>query len=118
MNCPPTVRIVHRVTRDHERSDSRWQLLDRIRTEYDRLPDLRLTSWQACRLWSLTPSLCDVLFEALVSERFLKRTVDGAYLRRGMGRQDVDRVHREARAVEEPHEVHPEDESEFRSLGV
>jgi hypothetical protein len=59
----------------------RGQLLNRIRGEYDEMPDLKLTSWQACRLWNLTAALCDSMLETLVSERFLVRTATGAYLR-------------------------------------
>ncbi len=64
----------------------RRQLLDRIRGEYDEMPDLKLTVWQACRLWNLTTAQCDEMFDALVSERFLQRTKDGAYLRPGGAR--------------------------------
>lgn len=62
------------------------QLLNRIRGEYDEMPDLKLTSWQACRLWNLTTPLCISMLETLVSERFLTRSADGAYLRGGTPR--------------------------------
>ena len=65
-----------------------WQtFLDRIRGEYVEMPDLKLTNWQACRLWNLDAYLCDDILTALVEEGFLTRTDDGAYLRRDTGRR-------------------------------
>ena len=101
------------------------------------MPDMRLTSWQACRLWDLTPSLCDQLLGALVAVRFLRRTADGVYSRRGLGWRslratgpdwlprepdadqgniDVDEIRRESPSADEPPD--PEDDVEFLSLGV
>ena len=58
-------------------------LLNRIQMEYLEMPGLRLTSWQAQRLWNLDETTCDEIFATLVREQFLSQTVDGAYLRRG-----------------------------------
>lgn len=63
------------------------QLLDRIRGEFREVPDLKVTEWQACRLWNISVPVCDDILGALVAERFLRRTADGAYLRRGMERR-------------------------------
>jgi hypothetical protein len=59
--------------------------LDRVRGEYEEMPDLKLTMWQACRLWNLDVPLCEDIFATLVTEGFLWRTEDGAYLRRRVG---------------------------------
>ena len=64
-------------------------LLNRIQMEYLEMPDLRLTSWQAQRLWNLDQPTCDEIFATLVREQFLSQTVDGAYLRRGTGRPSL-----------------------------
>jgi hypothetical protein len=55
-------------------------LVARIRGEYSEMPGLRLTLPQACRLWQLDASTCEVLLEQLVRETFLARTADGAYV--------------------------------------
>ena len=59
-----------------------YMFLDRVRGEYDEMPDLKLTMWQACRLWNLDAELCEDIFATLVSEGFLLQTAGGAYLRR------------------------------------
>jgi len=137
---PTTNRGVPQVPRDGEDRDWRRQLLNRIRREYHDLPDLKLTSWQACCLWNLAAPLCDGVLETLVSERFLKRTVDGVYVRRGMGRRplrttgpdqlprepdgdhsesDVDEPSRDIPLIDEPNErPRPEHEADFLYLGV
>lgn len=55
-------------------------LLARIRGEYSEMPGLRLTFAQACRLWQLDASTCEMLLERLVRETFLCKTLDGAYI--------------------------------------
>jgi hypothetical protein len=55
-------------------------LAARIRGEYREMPGLRLTFAQACRLWQLDASTCEMLLEQLVRETFLCKTVDGAYI--------------------------------------
>jgi hypothetical protein len=55
-------------------------LVARIRGEYSEMPGLRLTLAQACRLWQLDASTCEVLLEQLVRETFLGKTPDGAYV--------------------------------------
>jgi hypothetical protein len=60
-------------------------LLMRIRMEYIEMPGLRLTCWQAGRLWNLDQPTCEEILATLVQERFLSRTNDGAYLRRDTG---------------------------------
>jgi hypothetical protein len=55
-------------------------LITRIKGEYDEMPGLRLTMVQACRLWQLDPATCERVMVALVSEGFLLRTNDGAFV--------------------------------------
>ena len=55
-------------------------LVARIRGEYSEMPGLRLTFVQACRLWQVEASTCEMLLEQLVRETFLLKTVDGAYI--------------------------------------
>lgn len=53
-----------------------------IRSEYLQLPGLSLTKVQAQRLWGLDAPTCERLFEALVGERFLRKTSQrGRYVR-------------------------------------
>jgi hypothetical protein len=53
----------------------------RIRGEYLEMPGLRLTAAQARRLWRLDESSCDAVLGALVNDRFLAKTRDGAFIR-------------------------------------
>jgi hypothetical protein len=53
----------------------------RIRGEYLEMPGLRLTAAQARRLWRLDESSCDAVLGALVDDRFLAKTRDGAFIR-------------------------------------
>lgn len=57
-------------------------ILELIRMEYAEMPDLRLTFFQARRLWNLEPAVCDDLLAALVGEGFLMQTKDGLFQRR------------------------------------
>ena len=57
--------------------------LTRIRGEYHEMPGLCLTQCQAQRLWDLPCDRCEALLTALTEERFLVRTADGRFVRRG-----------------------------------
>ena len=52
-----------------------------IRMEYAELPGLKLTFWQAQRLWNLSDAVCAGARQALTDGRFLSRAADGAYVR-------------------------------------
>jgi hypothetical protein len=56
-------------------------LLHRIRGEFREMPGLTLTLRQASRLWSLDPVACDMALRILVEERYLDRTLRGAFRR-------------------------------------
>jgi hypothetical protein len=56
-------------------------ILHRIRAEFLEMPGLRLTTWQASRLWHLDAGTCEAVLEALVFEQFLQCTAAGAYVR-------------------------------------
>jgi hypothetical protein len=57
------------------------RILELIQAEYAELPGLKLTPWQAQRLWHLSPDVCTAALKTLVDSRFLIRTGDGAYAR-------------------------------------
>ena len=56
-------------------------MLDRIRAEYLEMPGLRLTPDQARRLCGVERALCQTVLDALVHEKFLCVSADGAYAR-------------------------------------
>ena len=50
---------------------------------YAEMPGLRLTFWQAQRLWNLSQEQCEQALQALTRSGFLVLTTDGEYVRRG-----------------------------------
>jgi len=52
----------------------------RVQGEFLEMPGLRLTEAQARRLWGMETELCAALLGALVDEKFLFRTRDGAFM--------------------------------------
>jgi hypothetical protein len=54
-------------------------ILEIIRSEYQEMPELRLTVPQAGRLWNLEPSVAEALLEVLVRDGFLRQMADGRY---------------------------------------
>ena len=58
---------------------SRAELLQRIRSEFQEMPCLRLTSAQARRLFGLPPGVSERVLAALIAERTLVRGPDGRY---------------------------------------
>ena len=63
-----------------EKSAGLQDVLRRVRGEYLEMPGLRLTPQQARRLWRLDERACDAVLGALVQDRFLARTRDGAFV--------------------------------------
>ena len=57
------------------------RLLERIRAEYLEMPGLRLTLEQMQRLGGVERTLCKMVLDALVDEKFLCVRSDGAYAR-------------------------------------
>ena len=55
-------------------------LATRVRGEYAEMPGLRLTVAQACRLWQMDAVLCEAVLQTLVTEGFLVRTRDNAFV--------------------------------------
>jgi hypothetical protein len=55
-------------------------LVARVRGEYGEMPGLRLTVSQACRLWHVDVSTCEMVFEQLIREGVLYKTAAGAYV--------------------------------------
>ena len=56
------------------------ELVGRIRSEFLEMPGLRLTVPQACRLWHVDLSTCEMVFEQLIREGFLYKTETSAYI--------------------------------------
>lgn len=56
--------------------------VDHTVPEFVEMPGLSLTPEQAQRLWALEREVCDGLLTELVTEGFLARSGDGAFLRR------------------------------------
>ena len=52
-----------------------------IQMEYAEMPGLKLTLWQARRLWNLSEDLCERALARLTASGFLTQTADGAYVR-------------------------------------
>ena len=52
-------------------------LRERIESEFRELPGLRLTLWQAARLWSLDASECEAVLKRMVAARVLRETSEG-----------------------------------------
>ena len=59
------------------------QALVTIQTEYVEMPGLKLTLWQATRLWNLPIELWQAALGALVMAGFLVERLDRVYQRRG-----------------------------------
>jgi hypothetical protein len=57
-----------------------------VRGEFSEIPGLHLTRVQIQRLWGLDSPTCDAVLEALLNDRFLRRTKNGAYVRDDLGR--------------------------------
>ena len=72
-------------------------VVDRIRSEFEALPGLRLTLPQAQRLWGLDLQTCTEILTHLVESRFLARTRDGSFVR-----ADADQVARTQSSVRIP----------------
>jgi len=70
-----------------------------IQMEYLEMPELKLTFWQARRLWNLSEELCDQALAFLISAKFLTCTATGAYIRSGALPNTVDRIEALLRAM-------------------
>jgi hypothetical protein len=56
-------------------------LRHRIRMEYCEMPGLKLTLWQAGRLWNMPNEVCETVLASLVQSGFLRRNKEGHFLR-------------------------------------
>jgi hypothetical protein len=56
-------------------------LLQRVRSEFNEMPGLRLTPAQAARLLGLDSRSCQRVLNALVNSAFLRWTADGSVIR-------------------------------------
>jgi hypothetical protein len=67
-------------------------LIRRVRGEYLEMPGMSLTLAQACRLWQMDTATCQAALDALIAERFLGRTRDGAFVLAGSAVGHVPRM--------------------------
>jgi len=56
--------------------------IELIKMEFLETPRLRLTFWQAQRLWDLPEDVCEEAFKTLARSGFLKRRMHGIYVSR------------------------------------
>ena len=68
------------------------EAVELIQMEYAEMPELKLTFWQAQRLWNFSEELCERAFTALMASGFLARTPDGSYVRRSASPTSVGGV--------------------------
>ena len=64
---------------DRRNIASRERLLQRVRSEFEEMPCLRLTRGQVQRLFGLRADVCERLLAGLVDEGTLMRGPDGRY---------------------------------------
>jgi hypothetical protein len=57
-----------------------------MRAEYLEMPGLALTKPQAQRLWGLDRTTCETSLDAMVADRFLRKTAQHLYVRADLGR--------------------------------
>jgi hypothetical protein len=57
------------------------QLVQRVRSEFNEMPGLRLTPAQAARLLGLDHAACQRVINALVGAAFLRQAPDGSIVR-------------------------------------
>jgi hypothetical protein len=67
----------------HQRLD---EAVDHLRQEFDALPGLHLTCWQARRLLNLPDTVCDAALDRLVATGYLVQARDGGFRRRAPAR--------------------------------
>ena len=56
------------------------RLVERIRAEYQAVPGLKITSAQACRLWSVSEDACGAALATLVADHVLWLAPSGRYV--------------------------------------
>ena len=56
-------------------------VFNRLRAEYTELPGLRLTAEQVQRLCGIEETMCRLVLDLLVDEKFLRAKSDGRYAR-------------------------------------
>ncbi len=73
--------------------------IDLIQVEYAGMPDLKLTFWQAHRLWNFSDEVCAQALTTLTGSGFLVRNDDGEYVRRTSSVRAVEKIRALIRAV-------------------
>jgi len=62
-------------------------IVDRLRAEFQEMPDLRVTPFQLQRLCAINGAACRRILDALTNDGFLHSTGDGHYVRGGGARR-------------------------------
>lgn len=73
--------------------------IELIEMEYLEMPDLRLTFWQAQRLWNLSAEVCERALSSLVCAGFLSRTCTDHFVRSGAPTLTPSRIEALLRAM-------------------
>jgi hypothetical protein len=76
---PAVVRLPPAVVTERRNVLARHALLCRIHSEFDEMPGLSLTSFQAAKLFGLSPDVAGRILERLTDARVLRRTGDGRF---------------------------------------
>lgn len=79
---PLTMRLPQTPVVERRDLARREALRRRVIAEFDEMPGLKLTFWQATRLFGIGEGVCDRLLGELVAEGILCRNASGAYSRR------------------------------------
>jgi hypothetical protein len=58
-----------------------YAAVQRARADFLEMPGLRLTAFQAQRLWTLEPDVCRAVLDQLVDTRFLTRSAGNTFIR-------------------------------------
>lgn len=72
---------------------------DIIRAEFERTPGLRVSFWQAQRLWNLSGELCERALTRLIRSDYLIPDADGTFVRRDESSTRVERIESVLRAM-------------------
>jgi hypothetical protein len=91
------------------------RLLNRIRAEYLEMPGLRLKPEQLQRLCDVERTICQMVLNLLVDDKFLRVTLDGHYARLTDG--EIVRPHTAKADPAEPSDVLAADVVEYRAFG-
>ena len=79
---PASARLPQAVPADRRNAAARHALLCRIRSEFEEMPGMFLTSPQASKLFGLAPDVASRVLVQLTEARVLRQRSDGQFARR------------------------------------